>query len=264
MNHFRVHDLWDELADFPAAQTDAAFVHLMTTICGWLKADDALWVGGVRVATGAAAAKDPQHGWRGRAVRYLDAPPVPRKILKRAVRGQDSDPAMTTCAITAHAGRFRHYRMHDGFVDFAAFRDTAHYVTYYESVGISDRIWIVCPVSRDTEAYYLWDLFRTRRRFSAENVALAAYALRGLKRLHRDILTSYGLPMSPTPLSPMQRQLFAELLTEKSEKEIAKTLKLTPGTTHQYVVELCRQLRVSGRAGLIALWLGQTPPATDQ
>ena len=27
--------LWDELADFPAAQADAALTHLMKTLCGW-------------------------------------------------------------------------------------------------------------------------------------------------------------------------------------------------------------------------------------
>jgi hypothetical protein len=54
---------------FPPQEIDAALAHLMKTLCDWLGADNALWVGGVRMAHGAAARRDPQHGWRGRVVR---------------------------------------------------------------------------------------------------------------------------------------------------------------------------------------------------
>ena len=259
-----VSALWDELADYPAAQTDAALVHLMKTLCGWLKADNATWVGGVRIASGVVARRDPQHGWRGRAVRHLAAPPALAHASRKAARGQDTDPGMTTRALTARAGAFRHHRLRDGFVDFEAFRRTAHYRAYYEGMGIADRIWVACPVSRDAESYFLFDLYRTRRRFSAADAAAAGEALRGLKWFHRNVMVSYGLLAARTALSLVQRKLLAALLTERSEKEIAASLGLTPGTTHQYVVALCRKFGVSGRAGLVAAWLGRPPPPTDQ
>lgn len=259
-----VHSLWDAMAGFPAAQTEAALLHLMKTLTGWLHADNAVWVGSVRIASGAAARRDPQHGWRGRAVRHLHAPPAVQAASRQAVKGQDIDPGMTTRAVTAHAGTFRHFRLRDGFIDFKAFQRTTHYRALYEAVGITDRLWVMCPVTRDAEACYLLDIYRSRRRFPAKDALLAAQALRGLKWFHQRALLSYGLLAADSALSPVQRKLLAALLTERSEKEIAADLDLTPGTTHQYVVELCRKFGVSGRAGLMATWLGRPPPPTDQ
>lgn len=243
-----IHSLWDEMAEFPATHTDAALLHLMKTLNGWLRADNVVWVGAVRIASGPAARRDPQHGWRGRAIRHLHAPPVVQAASRKAAKGQDIDPGMTTRAVTAHAGTFRHYRLHDGFIDFKAFQRTAHYKALYEAVGITDRLWVMCPVTRDAEACFLMDSYRSRRRFSTKDALLAAQALRGLKWFHQRAMLSYGLLAADAALSPAQRKLLAALLTERTEKEIASDLGLTPGTTHQYVVELCRKFGVSGRA----------------
>ncbi len=260
--------LWDELADFPAAQIDAAQLHLMTTLGAWLAADDVVWVGGVCLAHGARARRDPQHGWRARAVRHLAQRPALAAGAGRAMREQDTDPGMTTCAITATAGRFRVHRLRDGFVDFQAFRRTAHFKALYQAAGIVDRIWTAFPVNKDAESYFLFDLYDTRRRFSARDAALAGEALRGIKWFHRNLMLSHGLVLADTPLSPVLRSVLALLLTERSEKQIAGELGLTPGTAHQYAAELYRKLGVKGRAGLTGLWLGRPPPAdqppTDQ
>ena len=44
-----------------------------------------------------------------------------------------------------------------------------------------------------------------------------------------------------------------------SEKEIACDLDLTLATPHTYIAGLFRKFGVSGRAGLTALWLGNSP-----
>ena len=62
----------------------------------------------------------------------------------------------------------------------------------------------------------------------------------------------------------MQRRVLALLLTDKPEKEIAHDLSLTPGSAHQYVVEIYRKFRVNSRAGLMALWITGAPLPTDQ
>src|SRR5262245_34744411 len=134
-----VHLLWDELADFPITQTDAALVYLLKKICGWIDAGNGLWVGGVRVGNGTLAPADHAHGWRGRVVRQLMETPLLHQKTKIAMRQQDTDPGMTTRALTACAGVFRMQRLHDGFVDIEAFKATAHYQTLYERVGITDR-----------------------------------------------------------------------------------------------------------------------------
>lgn len=254
----RIHALWDELADLPLGSDEALF-HLMRTFAGWLGADNAFWVGAVRVASGKAATRDPQRGWRGRAVILLHAPPEREKHAQTAMRAQDSSPDATTIALTATAGTFRIHRLRDGFFDLAAFRRTPNYKTNYTDAGITDRLWTVTPVNADAESYLVFDIYKSRRRFSARDTELAATALRGLKWFHRSLLLSHGLPIAGAPLSPAQRKVLALLLTDRSEKEIAHDLAVTPGTAHQYVVDIFRKFGVKSRAALMALWIGAPP-----
>jgi len=208
------------------------------------------------MADGDAAKHDPQHGWRGRAVRYLHPAPAIDERTRQAMREQDSAPAMTTCALTARAGTFRVHRMRDGFIDFAAFRRTGHYRRFYEAPGITDRLWVAAPVNRDAESYLVFDRIRARRGFTPADAALAADALRGIKWFHRQLLLSHGLPLARDPLSPAQRRVLLLLLGGQAERHIAAALELTPGTTHQYAVKVYRKLGVNGRVELAALWLG--------
>ena len=115
-----VDDLRDTLADFPAARGDEALVHLLKTLCGWLRADNAFWVGAVRMAGGDAVRRDPLHGWRGRVARFMRSNSAIEEHTRAAMRSQEAgDPDMATRALTAGAGKFRVHRMHDGFIDFA-------------------------------------------------------------------------------------------------------------------------------------------------
>ena len=260
----RLYTLWNELADFPAGATDQALTHLMQTLVGLLKADNAVWIGAVRMAHGDASARDPLRGWRVRMSRRLVSGPEIDEIVRKMMRMQDTNTDMTSRALARSAGALRVHRMRDGFVDFAAFRRTPLYRFYYEGMGITDRIWVASPITADAESFFLFDLHRTRRRFSPADAALAGAALRGLKWFQRHLMLSHGLLQADAPLSPTQRKVLALLLTEMSEKEIAHTLSLTPGTAHQYVVDLFRTFRVNSRAGLMALWISAAPPPTDQ
>jgi len=251
-----VHELWDSLADFPASRSDAALLHLKKTLCRWVAADSAFWVGVVRVASRDAARRDPLHGWRGRAAVHTRRHADSASLARRGMREQETDPPMTSRAITAGAGTFRVRTMHDGLVDMAAFRRTAHYRVYYEALGVKDRMWVVAPVNSDAESYLVLDRVASRRRFSAADAELAGRALRGIKWFHRQLLLSHGLPVAREPLSPAQRRVLLLLLSGQAEKHIAAALGLTPGTTHQYAVEIYRKLGVKGRAELAALWLG--------
>ena len=248
--------LWDGLADFPAGEMDAALAHLMKSMCGWLRAENAFWIGGVRMASGAAGRRDAMRGWRARVVRYLHVTPQNTQLTQRGIREQDVDPGYTTRAVVSRAGKFRVHRLRDGFVDFAALRRTAHYRAFYADPGIVDRMWVVLPVNGDTESYMMFDHIGSRRRFSAADAALAGVALRGIKWFHRQLLLSHGLLVAQAPLSAAQRRVLLQLLTGKPEKSIAAGLRLTPGTVHQYAVELYRKYGVKGRTGLMALWLG--------
>lgn len=65
-------------------------------------------------------------------------------------------------------------------------------------------------------------------------------------------------PAAP-PLPPRLKRILPELLTARSEREIADELGLSQRTVHKYVESLYRELQVSSRAELMALFI--PPPA---
>jgi DNA-binding NarL/FixJ family response regulator len=73
--------------------------------------------------------------------------------------------------------------------------------------------------------------------------------------MHRDLMRSQGLIGIEVPLSPREQDVQQLLLTSLSEEEIGLALGLTARTTHQYVVAILRKWKVSGRVGLMAMWL---------
>src|SRR5512143_356250 len=65
----RIHALWDALADLDVTGTDAALDLLLSSLCDLVDAQNANWIGAVRLPD--AAPGDPVHGWRPRLIRYL-------------------------------------------------------------------------------------------------------------------------------------------------------------------------------------------------
>jgi DNA-binding CsgD family transcriptional regulator len=249
------HRLWDELADFAAARTDDALRHLMRTMTGWLDARDLVWVGAARMMRGARASQDPQQGWRGMAVQHFYLAPEILAHSQQAAREQDNAPALTTIAVAAAMGRPRVHRLRDGFVDFAAFRKTAHYRVGYEQQGLTDRMWVAVPVNADAESFLLVDRYHAKRFFTARDAEWVAYTMRGLKWFHRELMLSHGLLVAGRPLTVTERRVLHLLLTDHTEAEIAAQIGHSPHTTHSYVKEILRKYGVRGRTGLMALWL---------
>lgn len=248
--------LWDQLADFPASQIDEACRCLMQTVCDWIDADHAGWVGATRLLDGTAAASDLLSGWRAKTIVPL-RPPTPQeaKLFSQLLKSQGHLPAMTSVSLTRHAGKFRVHRLRDGFIDFAAFKRSPNYQFLHVQTGVDDRLWVVFPVSQDAELYFVFDKHRTKDRFTIRNAKLAGDVIRGLKWFHRQLLCSHGLLVAQSPLTPTERQVVQLLLTDKSEKQIAAELSQSPLTTHGHVKEIFRKFGVQGRAGLMAIWL---------
>lgn len=249
------HRLWDALVDYSATKVDEALNHLMATMRDWLGARDVVWVGAARLQHGTRARKDRQHGWRGLVFRHLLASPETYLRSARAASEQDRNPAMTTCALAATTGRLRVHRLRDGFVDFEAFKQTAHYRMIFVELGISDRMFVGVPVNADAESFILFDHYRPGGRFSDEDAEWVAYTMRGLKWFHRELMLSHGLLLANAPLTATERRIVRLLLTDRTEGEIAAELGQSPHTTHGHVKEILRKYGVRGRAGLTALWL---------
>lgn len=252
-----IYALWDELADLPLVESRAMIELLFGRIAEWIGVDDAFWIGVARVRDEAEARDDGLRGWRLRAAeRWITRSEYDQEFVRKVLAHMERDPGMSTLKVIEEAGRFRSYRLHDGFIDFEAFRATPQYQMYFERGGITDRIWCVFPVNRDAESLFCFDRIRREARFTAEDARLVERTLRGIKWFHRQLLLNHGLLVGNTPLSPAHRRVLPQLLSRKSEKEIAEALGLSRATTHKYVTDIYRSFDVTSRAGLMALWMG--------
>ena len=257
-----VHALWDELADFRPADSDRALQHLFASVARLVGADDAFWMGTVRMRR-AATAGDPCHGCRAPAIHHWEASrrrdDIASVWLKSFDRPTDAGIGQTTIQMAAEAGRFRCHRLHErGWIDLAAFRRTRHYAVYYTGLGVTDRMWIGAPVNADTETHFVFDrINRGAKRFTARDAALAGHALRGIKWFHRQLLLRHGVRAAQARLSPTEWRVMPCLLTDRTEKEIAAQLNLSFDATHKHARGIYRKFSVRGRAGLMALWAGQ-------
>jgi DNA-binding CsgD family transcriptional regulator len=251
----RIHTLWDELADMDATRFDAVADRLMVGLCELVDAQNAVWIGSVRL--GESLPEDPVKGWRASVVRYL-YPTQPlddtaKEQLKNLHRGVADE---TTVSNVAGAGRFRANRLRDLVSE--EWFNSPYYHVYYRGVGLSDAVFIAFPINADAESWF--GVFREigKPDFSAEERDILAYALRGSKWFHRQLMLNRGLLIASAPLTPAERRVLQLLLSRASEKDMGVTLGLTANSVHQYVVTIFRKFGVNSRAALMSLWLGAT------
>ncbi len=247
--------LWDDLCDYDLSATHQALSHGMRTLCNMISAQNAFWLGGVRMQGGHGASGDLMSGWRIKAIETLHAEFMTREGKHRSLKYPSTDPGATTRAVVAGAGSFRVHSLGTGFIDLDAFKETEHYDFFYRERGITDRIWVAFPVNVDSESYFLFDTTDKDRFFSDIDIAIVARALRGIKWFHRQLLLMNGVGVCKTPLSPSEQRMVSELIHGKSEKIIAERLGLTASTAHQYATRVYRKYGVRGRAEFMALWL---------
>ena len=249
-----VHLLWDAMADFPISEMDQALSHLMEGIVRMIGAGNAYWLGYIRLD--AIEPGDPMKGLRPRADCYL----YPTPVHDGAYRTQMSkwNRKQTTEGYTRGVrdiGKFRSFRLREEMRP--AYFEEEFYQTFHASRGFHDQCIVFIPVNKDYESMFAFQRVDLKKDFSADEEAIAAYALRGLKWFHRQLALGYGLLIAESPLSPTQRLIARHLLTERSEKQIAEEIGKTLGMTHKHVTEIFRKFGVNSRAGLMAVWLEQ-------
>jgi DNA-binding CsgD family transcriptional regulator len=244
--------MWDELAAFEAARSEDALMHLLGFVAEKLGAENAYWMGAVRMSDNE---KDPLRGWRPRIIRYLWPLPNDAKFtqgrIKSIARGKVDE---ATVAQARLAGTFRACRLKD-LVSADWFKGDTY--QGYLGRGVHDSLTVGVPVNAMAEGYYGFLRMHEGEPFTDAQRDLAFYAMRGLTWFHRQVLLAHGIVAAGSPLSPMERRVLALLLTDQSEKLIAANLGVTPSTAHTYIRGVLRKLGVSGRTGLTALWLGR-------
>lgn len=248
----RIHCIWDELAAFEAARSEEALLHLLGAVAELVDAQNAYWMGAVRISDDE---RDPLRGWRPRVIRYLrplaNDDKFTQQRLKSIHRGKIDE---ATVAQARLAGTFRACRLRD-LVSPEWFKSETYHG--YLGRGVHDSLTVAVPLNPMAEGYYGFLRMRESEPFTEMQRDVAFYAMRGLTWFHRQVLLTHGVHAARAPLSPMERRTLALLLTDQSEKLIAANLGVTPSTAHTYVRGVLRKLGVSGRNGLISLWLGR-------
>jgi DNA-binding CsgD family transcriptional regulator len=253
-SHEHAHALWDKLVNFEVSQADEALRHLMTGLCELADAQNACWIGAVRLSGNFPG--DPVNGWRPRTIRHLHPTgPILDSSNKQSQNLEAGSVDETTVKNVAGAGTFRVHRLVD-LVPGEWF-DSPYYHNHYREVGRADAIWAGVPINEDTESNF--GVFRDEKHppFTAAERDAIAYALRGLKWFILRQMLSHGLLVARSPLTPVERQVLHGLLTGVPEKEIAAAQGQSYHTTHEYVTAIYRKFGVNNRAALMALWLGK-------
>ncbi|MBR0783454.1 helix-turn-helix transcriptional regulator [Bradyrhizobium iriomotense] len=248
-----IHRVWDELSDFEVAQSAQAVAHLMAFLCDQGDASNATWAGAIRVDGNRN--DDPLQGWRVGAVQALHAiaPHPDEEHFKEILQVWDRreiDPSFLLPM--RDVGAFRTYSFRRELP--ADWFGSPFYERHYGSVGTFDAVFVAFPLNEDCESHFG---FYSRKTFTDEEIALLAYALRGIKWFHRYLMLSHGLLMASSPLTPAERKVLQLLLTDATEKHIAHRLEIAASTVHQYIVGIYRKFGVRSRAGLMSLWLNR-------
>jgi DNA-binding CsgD family transcriptional regulator len=251
----RIHQLWDELADYGAVRSEQALLHALQGMAELVDAQQAYWLCTVRMGD----RSDPVFGWRPAAIRYLrPEPTAPKRFAehRKQIESGEIDPSIL--ANMRGVGQFR-INFQKQMVD-PEWYDSPFHRIYFEPRGIHDVAYVATPVSEDVECWFgLQRIGAGRQDFGPAERAVLEYASRALKWFHRPIVLHHGLTLAEKPLTPTERRVLTALLAGGSESAIAAELDLTATTIHTYATRIFRKFNVKGRAGLTALWLQYAP-----
>jgi DNA-binding CsgD family transcriptional regulator len=250
----RLHTCWNAVARHGANATDEALTEALTHLSELVDAQNAYWLAVVRVAD---AHGDPLMGWRPRTIRHLHSAPEDETFVREARRMcDDGVPDESMIGNTRHAGTTRAHLLRD--IVSPDWYLSAFYQMAYADRGIRDAMFIITNVNCDVESHFGFHRKGDRLPFSTDDRDLLAHAVAGLTRIHREALLAAGLLIADRPLTPAERRVLPLLLSERSEKEIAASLNLSPRTTHHYVTSILGKYGVNSRPALMALWIGQS------
>lgn len=245
------------MASFGASGMEEALSLLMTTLASLVGAQNAYWMGTLRLSD--SQQNDLVKGWRPRAVTYLkpskERLAVRDEHIKRINTGK-IDP--TVIANLKKAGQFRVNIAHE--IRPEGWLESEFYKSLFEPFKIHDTLYVATPLGNDIESWLAFERVGKETLFFREaERELINYAVRPLQWFHRQLILHHGVILADEPLKPAERRIVNSLLTEMTELEIANEFGLTQNTVHTYCTRIYRKFNVRGRPGLIALWLGKIP-----
>lgn len=248
----RIHSLWDQLADIPAAEPEAALTLLLDELGQLIAGEQGFWFTLCRLSTHERS--DPMLGWRPGPAFHQQECAVTRRGQRQLSRDvSEGRPGECLLNNIRTAGRFRASLIRERVSE--AYLDSPQFHANLTDRGLSDSLAVISPVNEDTEVYVGFYRRIGQPAFSHQELDTVSYALRGLKWFQRQVLLTFGLQLAERPLTPTERRVMKQLLTGASEKQIAAQLGQRPQTTHNHVSSIYRKFNVNSRAELMALWI---------
>jgi len=128
--------------------------------------------------------------------------------------------------------------------------------------GVGERMIGTYTLTPIAESHLLVDRAPGEPPFSESDADRLYELLCDFPRIHHALMLERGLAApAQRPFSPREREVVQHLLGPMREAEIADSLGLSKGATHNYIIEIYRVLQVSGRLEMMQLWLGEIPRA---
>jgi DNA-binding CsgD family transcriptional regulator len=248
--------LWDELADMPVADGDAALTHLLNKLCVLFGAQNALWSVVVRLP--GKRSGDALNGWRPRLVRLLKpVPPISASVQEQFDTLWSKTLDISQILAVSGDEPFRIRLLFEALP--AEWFDGPHYRRHCLAVGHQDSMSMRCAVNEDVRIHLF--LFRDLKsaRFGPADKEPFGLALRGLRWFYRQQLLGEGLLVANAPLTKTERKVLMELLDGRPEKTVAQILSQSVHTTHVHIKSIYSKFGVHNRAELASLWLGRFP-----
>ncbi len=129
-----------------------------------------------------------------------------------------------------------------------------HLSALHEALGLRDQLVGMMPLGPDARIMVSVDRSRRERTFGRRERERLLALLPALGVPFARVAAAHGVFDGRALLSPREAEVFRELLTSRSEKQIAAFLGLTERSTHQVVTAVYRKLVVSGRVELLHRW----------
>jgi DNA-binding CsgD family transcriptional regulator len=252
-----VHALWDCLADHEASRIDEALRACLERLAGLTGASNAFWLGAVRDTS---APTNRFRGWRVEVVEPL----YPCAAFDDMVhhcrhRLESGQPDRVLSQLIARVGRARVQCWIE--LTGAVWFESQRYRVGYLQRGVRDLMLGCVPVQDGVEALIGVTRSGNSQQFSVVERQHFAYALRGTKWFHRQLMLSHGIVGTNVRITPTERRIVKRLLGGQPEKLIALQLGLSYHGTHKHVSNIYRKYGISSRSELTALWLGPSQRA---
>lgn len=246
-----------EACEAPPQEIELALDRVLAGLCRTLGAANAYWIGALLEQPAGAA--DPMLGWRPREVVHLhDRERHLRDSQEVVARFRAGEVDPSTAAHVRRAGRTRAH-LRPELVPDPEWEANWLPHEFLRPRGVHDQLVGACAVSPRHESYLGLVRGRGERRFGARERDLLRAFLELSGAFHRRLLTFRGFG-GERPLTGREREVLRLLVTDASEKEIGRELRIGARTVHQHALAIYEKLGVRGRIGLLAHLLGAAGP----